>query len=69
MFEHDVSPVSPLTICVDEPEEDSTLTLDDTDYNASDDDSKDGATSTKTGNKHTLLTAKDSDAILHQASM
>lgn len=68
LFDNDVSPVSPLTICVDEPLEDITLNSEDADYSADLDD-KDGEDNTEAATKHSLLTAKDSDAILHQASM
>ncbi|CAB4035311.1 Hypothetical predicted protein [Paramuricea clavata] len=56
LFDNDMSPVSPLTICVDKP---GNITLDADDPGGGDD-LTDGA--------EELLTAKDPDAILHQAS-
>lgn len=53
-----MSPVSPLSISVDESEN-SPIDLDD----------PGGVDDVTAGGEHSLLTAKDSDAILHQASM
>ncbi|XP_028394082.1 protein FAM13A-like [Dendronephthya gigantea] len=57
LFENDMSPVSPLSISVDES------------GNSPIDDDPGGADDVTSGGEHALLTAKDSDAILHQASI
>lgn len=62
-----MSPVSPLSICVDEPQDESTINVNDDQGSADSGDKDDDGKGT--GNDRNLLTTKDSDAILHHASM